>query len=51
MADDARNRGDGTNAFEAAAREALARAEIIKKLLEGEWIQPLDEAVAQPATG
>jgi two-component system chemotaxis response regulator CheB len=43
LAKDARNRGDGANAFEAAAREALARAEIIKKLLEDEWIQPLDE--------
>jgi two-component system chemotaxis response regulator CheB len=43
LAKDARNRGDGANAFEAAAREALARAEIIKKLLENEWIQPLDE--------
>src|SRR5262249_48981715 len=43
LAKDARNRGDGANAFEAAAREALARAAIIKKLLEDEWIQPLDE--------
>ena len=50
MAEDARNRGDGANAFEAAAREALARAEIIKKLLEDEWIQPLDELPA-PAAG
>src|SRR5262249_43494169 len=41
MAEDARNRRDGANAFEAAAREALARAEILKKLLEDEWIQPL----------
>jgi two-component system chemotaxis response regulator CheB len=50
MAEDARNRGDGANAFEAAAREALARAEIIKKLLEDEWIQPLGDAPAQPAS-
>jgi two-component system chemotaxis response regulator CheB len=50
MAEDARNRGDGANAFEAAAREALARAEIIKKLLEDEWIQPLGE-LPVPAAG
>src|SRR5215475_5889782 len=47
MAEDARQRGDGANAFEAAAREALARAEIIKKLLEDEWVQPLGEAGAE----
>lgn len=46
MAEDARNRGDGANAFEAAAREALARAERIKKLLEDEWIQPLGDVPA-----
>jgi two-component system chemotaxis response regulator CheB len=50
MAEDARNQGDGASAFEAAAREALARAEIIKKLLEDEWIQPLGELPA-PAAG
>ena len=47
MAEDARNRGDGANAFEAAAREALARAEIIKKLLEEDWMQPLEDAPSQ----
>ena len=51
MAEDARNRGDGTSEFEAAAREALARAEIVKKLLENEWVQPLGEARSQPAAG
>ena len=50
MAEDARNQGDGASAFEAAAREALARAEIIKKLLEDEWIQPLGE-LPTPAAG
>ena len=44
MAEDARNGGERANAFEAAAREALARAEIIKKLLEDEWVQPLSDA-------
>ena len=44
MAEDARNQGEGANPLEAAAREALARAEIIKKLLEDEWVQPLGEA-------
>ena len=43
MAEDARKDGDGAIAFEAAAREALARAEIIKKLLEEEWVQPLGD--------
>ena len=43
MAEDARNQGDGANPLETAAREALARAEIIKKLLEDEWVQPLGE--------
>ena len=47
MAEDARHRLDGAAAFEAAAREALARAEIIKKLLEDEWVQPLGEAGAE----
>jgi hypothetical protein len=47
MAEDARNQGNGANAFEAAAREALARAEIMKKLLEDEWVQPLGEAGAE----
>jgi len=51
MTEDARSQGDGTGAFEAAAREALARAEIIKKLLEVEWVQPLDDARAQAAAG
>jgi len=46
MGEDARKDGDGTSSFEAAAREALARAEIIKKLLEDEWVQPLGEAQA-----
>jgi two-component system chemotaxis response regulator CheB len=44
MAEDARQQADGATAFEAAAREALARAEIIKELLEDEWVQPLGEA-------
>lgn len=44
MAEHARKAGDGATAFEAAAREALARAEIIKRLLEDEWVQPLGEA-------
>ncbi len=44
MAEDARNGGERANAFEAAAREALVRAEIIKKLLEDEWVQPLSDA-------
>jgi two-component system, chemotaxis family, protein-glutamate methylesterase/glutaminase len=44
MGEDARKQGDGSSLFEAAAREALARAEIIKKLLEDEWVQPLGEA-------
>lgn len=43
MADDARQQGDGASAFEAGAREALARAEIVKKLLEDEWVQPLGD--------
>jgi len=34
MAEEARQQGDGANAFDAAAREALARAEVVKKLLE-----------------
>jgi two-component system chemotaxis response regulator CheB len=41
MAEDARLQGDGPGMLEAAAREALARAETIKKLLEDEWVQPL----------
>lgn len=41
MAEDARLQGDGAGLFEAAAREALARAETLKKLLEDEWVQPL----------
>ena len=44
MGEGARKDGDGASAFEAAAREALGRAEIIKKLLEDEWVQPLEEA-------
>jgi hypothetical protein len=36
MGEDARKDGDRASAFEAAAREALARVEIIKKLLEDE---------------
>jgi two-component system, chemotaxis family, protein-glutamate methylesterase/glutaminase len=44
MAEDARTGGDGANAFEAAAREALARTEVLKRLLEEEWVQPLGEA-------
>ena len=51
MAEDARNRKDGANEFEAAAREALARGETIKKLLEDEWLQPLGEALDGPTTG
>jgi two-component system, chemotaxis family, protein-glutamate methylesterase/glutaminase len=46
MSEDARRRGDGLGPFEAAAREALARAEIVRKLLEDEWVQPLREIPA-----
>jgi hypothetical protein len=42
MAEDARKDGDAS-AFEAAAREALARAQVIKRLLEDDWVQPLAE--------
>jgi two-component system chemotaxis response regulator CheB len=41
MAEDTRLQGGRAGAFEAAAREALARAETLKKLLEDEWVQPL----------
>ena len=41
MAAEARSQDSGPGAFETAAREALARAETIKKLLEDEWVQPL----------
>ena len=43
MGEDARKQGDGTSQFEAAAREALTRAEIVKKLLEDEWVHPLSD--------
>ena len=42
MGEEARRRGDGASRFEAAAREALSRAQTIKKLLEEDWVQPLD---------
>jgi two-component system chemotaxis response regulator CheB len=42
MGEDARKDGDAS-AFEAAAREALARAQVIKRLLEDDWVQPLVE--------
>jgi two-component system, chemotaxis family, protein-glutamate methylesterase/glutaminase len=42
MGEDARKDGDAS-AFEAAAREALARAQVIKRLLEDDWVQPLTE--------
>jgi len=48
LAEDARNGGERPSAFEAAAREALARAEIIKRLLEEEWIQPLGDLTGEP---
>jgi two-component system chemotaxis response regulator CheB len=51
MGEEARKQGDGTSQFEAAAREALTRAEIIKKLLEDEWVQPLGEIPARGAAG
>ncbi|HET9245997.1 MAG TPA: hypothetical protein VFO15_09365 [Xanthobacteraceae bacterium] len=51
MGEDARKQGDGASMFEAAAREALARAEIIKKLLEDEWVQPLAEVPVRRAAG
>jgi two-component system chemotaxis response regulator CheB len=51
MGEDARKQGDGTSQFEAAAREALTRAEIVKKLLEDEWVQPLGEVSARGAAG
>jgi two-component system chemotaxis response regulator CheB len=51
MGADARKEGDGGSLFEAAAREALARAEIIKKLLEDEWVQPLGDVPARRAAG
>src|SRR5262245_65698557 len=44
MAEDARQRGDGANAFEAAAREALARAEIIKRQVGDEWGEAVEES-------
>jgi two-component system, chemotaxis family, protein-glutamate methylesterase/glutaminase len=44
MAEDAHDRADGGKAFEAAAREASARTEVLKRLLEEEWVQPLGEA-------
>jgi two-component system, chemotaxis family, protein-glutamate methylesterase/glutaminase len=47
MSVDARARGDGLGLFEAAARESLARAEIVRKLLEDEWVQPLQETPAR----
>jgi len=43
LGEDARRHGDGVGAFEAAAREALTRAEIVRKLLEERWLQPLGE--------
>ena len=46
LGEDARVRGNGVSAFEAAAREALARAEIVRKLLEDEWMQPLGDIPA-----
>jgi two-component system, chemotaxis family, protein-glutamate methylesterase/glutaminase len=50
MGEDARKDGDGTSGFEAAAREALARAQVIKRLLEEEWMQPVgDVAPDRPA--
>jgi two-component system, chemotaxis family, protein-glutamate methylesterase/glutaminase len=42
MGEDERKDGDAS-AFEAAAREALARAQVIKRLLEDDWVQPLAE--------
>ena len=51
MAEDARNAGESASAFETAAREAWARAEAVKKLLEGEWMQPLDDAPSPSAVG
>ena len=41
MAADARARGEDPAPFEAAAREALARAEPLKELLQAEWVHPL----------
>lgn len=40
MRQDAVQIGDKSEAFGAAAREALARAEVIRRLLEEEWVQP-----------
>src|SRR5262249_32664439 len=51
MGEDARKGGDGTSLFEAAAREALTRAEVIKKLLEDEWVQPLSDGPARGTAG
>jgi hypothetical protein len=51
MGEDARKEGDGTSLFEIAAREALTRAEVIKKLLEDEWVQPLSDGRARGAAG
>jgi two-component system chemotaxis response regulator CheB len=41
LAQDARARGENPAPFDAAASEALARTEAIKKLLETEWVHPL----------
>jgi two-component system chemotaxis response regulator CheB len=49
MSEHARALGDGVGAFEAAAREALTRAEIVRKLLEDEWVQPLGDIPARHA--
>jgi two-component system chemotaxis response regulator CheB len=49
MSEHARILGNGAGAFEAAAREALTRAEIIRKLLEDEWVQPLGDVAVRDA--
>ena len=41
MASGARARGESAGPFEAAAHQALSRAELLKQLLEAEWVHPL----------
>ena len=47
MSEHARMLGNGADGFEAAAREALTRAETVRKLLEDEWVQPLGDIPAR----
>jgi two-component system, chemotaxis family, protein-glutamate methylesterase/glutaminase len=41
MGQDAGKMGDEVEEFKEAAREALARADVIRRLLEEEWVQPI----------